>query len=129
MPMPLSRTDEVPVGRSSRVRRDVDLGRPLAAELDRVADQVLEELVELRRVARTRRQRRRVTVAPLSSMAAAGSPAPRSTSALQSVGSNALAAGADAGVGEQVIDELLHARGAVDGVADELVGVLVELAA
>ena len=45
-----------------------------------------------------------------------------------STGSKRLAPGADARVGEQIVDQALHALGAVDGEADELVGVLVQLA-
>ena len=56
MPMPLSRTENSQRS-PSPARGNVDVRRLLAAELDAVADQVLEQLDQLRLVALDARQR------------------------------------------------------------------------
>ena len=60
MPMPLSRTANSQCV-AVAAGRDVDLRRAIAAELDAVADQVLEQLDQLRLVALDGRQRDRTS--------------------------------------------------------------------
>ena len=67
MPMPLSRTENAH-GRRPSLGRHVDRGGSLAAELERVADQVLEDLRQQRRLAQDRGQRIVRDPAPASSI-------------------------------------------------------------
>ena len=119
--------DEVPAAVFTR-GRDVDDRRRFAAELHGVADEVLEQLLELRRVGHDGGQGSAPDLrAALLDSAHQEGPAPLHDGL--AVGRlHLLAARPHARVAEQVVDQLLHARGAVDGVADELVGVVVELA-
>src|SRR5574341_1244391 len=106
----------------------MDPGHGIRAELERVADQVLEELRELPLVGLQRRHRvvsdrgarfldrgAQVEQRPAQRRFARHRP-------------ELLALGADARVGEQVLDQLLHARGAVDDVGHELARVALEAA-
>src|SRR5260221_3708868 len=105
---------------------DVDPGHRRRAELERVADQVLEQLRQLRFVGAHPGQR---------------VPGHRCARLLDGAAQVAdrlverwlhldrqelLAAGADARVGKQVLDQLLHARGDLDHEAHDLLGVAVE---
>ena len=104
-------------------------GHPLAVELQPVADQVDEERAQQRRVAAHHRQRldarscrrRRCARAP------AGPSAAATTSSSADLGERGRGA-PDPGEREQVVDQLLHALGAVDRERDVLVGAVVELA-
>src|SRR3954447_1194958 len=111
------------------LRRDVDARRRLAAELERIADQVLEELHELHLVDIDARQRIPADRGPglLDRRAQIGDGALERR--LEGHGLELLALGADPRVGEQVLDQLLHARRAVDHVVHEFAPVAVELVA
>src|SRR4051812_3309979 len=108
---------------------DVDPGHARSPELERVADQVLEELRHLQLVGRHAGQRvpGHGGARLLDRRAQVGERATQRR--LQLDPRHFLAAGADARVGEQVLDQLLHARRAVDHVAHELLGLVVELVA
>ena len=87
-PMPLSRTRHAPARRASRAAPRRRARRPAAtsgaAELERVADQVLEQLPQLRRVGQHRRQRRPTsTRPPASSIARPGRAAPSRSDRVQ----------------------------------------------
>ncbi len=105
--------------------RDVDARRAVA-ELQRVADQVLEELDELDRVGEHRgqvimghhRPLLRDGPAEIGPRLVERRPGPHLPKALR--------LGGDAGIAKQAVDQGLHPRGAVDRVVDVLVGPLVE---
>ncbi len=101
----------------------MDARRRLAAELDRVADQVLQQLSQLRVVRFHLRQRiaRQLRAAFLQCRPQVDSRTLEYR--LQLHRPELPAARADARVGEQVLDELLHARGAIDDVGHEFLGV------
>src|SRR5918994_4180999 len=106
----------------------VDLDRSLAAaELDGVGEEVLEELYELALVAQHARQltRRNLRTAILDCPHQVGA---RHVEDAPSIGRReGLAPRVHARIGQQVVDEDLHPVGAVHSVADELVGLDIEL--
>jgi hypothetical protein len=108
--------------------RDHDPRRLSAAELQRVAEQVLEHRDEQRQLGQDQRQ-----VAGLDGGAGVldllGQVGPRLGQGRVAGHQGRLAVGAaDPAVGEQVVDQRLHALGAVHGELDVLVGPGVELA-
>ncbi len=128
-PIPLSVHGEAPEARRRARRRASTRGGSVAAELDRVGDQVLEHGGEqaARRPRRTGRSSA-TTSPPDSSSADASRPRACATSV---VGVDALVRRGhppDAREVEQVVDQLLHPLGAVDRERDVAVGALVELA-
>src|SRR2546423_860188 len=108
---------------------DLDAGRGVTAELEGVGDHVLEEGGQERRVALDGRQgpladdlrpgvvdgRLQVRQGPVEGLVAVDR-------------HENLGGPADPGEGQQVVDQRLHALGAVDGELDVLIGPLVELA-
>ena len=109
-------------------RRDLHARRLVAAELDRVGDQVLQDEPEQRPLAVDLGQ------APAHLDGGAASPRSRARASsgvlheLADVDELALALdAADPREGEQVVDQRLHALGAVDGEVDVLLAALVEL--
>ena len=104
----------------------------LAAELHRVADQVLPQHRQQRRIADDLRQR----VGRADDLGAGlldrdrrGCPAPSSSAASRSTSACGGVEPADPREGQQVVDQHLHALGAVDGEGDVLDAALVELVA
>ena len=126
MPMPLSRTS-IWYSEFLSETANVDSRHGVRAELERVADQVLEQLAELHLVAVHRGQR--VVGHRGARLLDAGAQVEERAAQrrLERHRLELLALGADARVGEQVLDQLLHARRAVDDVGHELARVLVEL--
>src|ERR1700691_4886495 len=99
----------------------------VAAELERVADHVLEQLVDLGTVGGDLRKR-----PALDRVAAFGYLALQiGEHGLQRVGGPEIfrisALAPDTGIAQQIVDQALHTIGAFNGEADELVGVAVEL--
>src|SRR5690606_25778613 len=107
---------------------DGDLGRVLAAELHRVADEVLQELAHLGLVGADRWEPPDVDpgAGVLERRAEVGEDG--IDRAVHVDGLERFPARSDAGVGEEVLDEDLHPLRPVDGVGDVLVGGFVELA-
>ena len=113
---------------TGRLDAQVHHRRLVAAELDRVGQQVLEQLQQLHRVALDGGQ-----IVDRDARAALFD---RHAQILERVLHDRVAIGrrerlglrAEPRVGEQIIDQRLHALGAVDRITDELVGVGVELA-
>ena len=108
--------------------REVHPRRLLASELDRVGDQVLEELAELGGVSGYFRQWivADLGVALVDRRAEVGQDVAEHAARCRPAEIDATAA--DARVGQQVVDQCLHPPRAVDRVADVAVGALVELA-
>ena len=130
-PDPVVGAAEAPELAVARRRRGSTRGARLAAELDRVRDQVLEDEPQQRRRRRARSAASPATTisAPLSSIARPRSVRTRSTSASQSTSVCGCLHPPHARERQQVVDQVLHAPRAVDGEADVLVGARVELAA
>ena len=126
MPMPLSRHREPPIV-SLPAGVHVNLRRRFAAELQRVADKVLEQLGQLRGVGPDGRQ---FTMCDFGSClldarveVVQGLPERRA-----GVGRHRFpAASAHPCVSQQVLDQSLHPLGAIHGVLDERVGLRVQL--
>ena len=128
MPMPLSDTRNSHAS-SLALGGHLDARRVLGPELDPVADQVLEQLAQLALVAPHARQladrrrwrppRRRSSACPPSVSRTSSAHVDRAEPVLRRAGAR---------VGEQVVDQALHAVHAVDREPDELVRVRVELA-
>src|SRR6185503_2444023 len=107
---------------------DVNARHRVRPELERVADQVLQQLPELHLVAHHRGQR--IVRDRGAGLLDAGAQVEQRAAQrhLERHRLELRTLGAYARVGEQVLDQLLHARRAVDDVGHELVRVLVELA-
>ncbi len=128
MPMPLSRTVTRHSAPGRARRRSTTGGDVLAAVLDRVADEVLEQRGEQRPVAVDGRQRGQpLDPAPGSRDPVAQRARAWSSAASRSTGTNASVRAPDPRQRQQVGDQDLHALRAVDGEVDVLPGPVVEL--
>ena len=128
IPMPLSSIAKRHAAPSRSARTRTLRAHARRDELDRVADQVLEQLHELLRVAlhrRAARPTRSRAARPRERAQRRGDLADHARG-VDGLGRALGAAGAR--VGEQVLDQRPHPGGALDGVVDERVGVVVELA-
>ena len=103
-------------------------GTARALVLDGVADQVLEQLDQLHLVGHDAGSGSWVTSAPLSSMAPRRLTSACCSASSLEVSSSSLPFVPTREIGQQVLDQPLHAAGAVHREGDELVGIGVELA-
>lgn len=133
VPVPLFDADAVvlngdhPMAPVGLFGRQVDLGAAIPAELDGISDEVLEKLHELGRIAFDFGQG--IVEDGGSGFLYGDFQVGESIAKgfLQLDGTVIRSAGSDAGIDQQVIDELLHAPGSIDREADEVAGVVVEL--